>query len=132
MNKLEQLKSELDSLAPKKHKVWEEYLSMAEKDIPFEEAWNWYNNHHVIRRYNQIEQEIRSLEEPLYGDLPDYGKHMIMDKFVKGCEYHTFTDDDGSGYYATKDKITNIEIYPSDVVSGNYREDFDYVVWFNK
>lgn len=27
---------------------------------------------------------------------------------------------------------TNIEVYPSDIISGKYRKDFPHVVWYNK
>lgn len=132
MTRLEQLKTELKSLEPKKHKVWEEYMGMAEKDVPYMEAWEWYSNNPTIRHYEHLQQEIRKLEEPAYENIPEYGDHMTMKDFIGYCKSGCFIDDDGSGYYATKDKMTDIPVYPSDITSGNYRKDFDYVVWFNK
>lgn len=132
MSKIEELKKELKYLEKEKHEVWEKYMGMAEKDVPYMEAWDWYSRQPVIRRYEQLEQEIRRLEEPVYEDIPKYGDHMTMKSFVDSCKCSCFCNSDGSGYYATKTKMTNIPVYPSDIMAGNYRRDFDYVVWFNK
>lgn len=132
MSILEALKKELEDLEVKKHEVWEKYMGMAEKDIPFTEAWDWYSRQPVIQRYEQVQCEIRKLEEPTYEDIPNYGDHMTMKEFISACKNNFFSDSDGSGYYATKDKMTDIHVYPSDITSGNYRKDFSHVVWFNK
>ena len=48
------------------------------------------------------------------------------------CKDGWLIDYDGCGNYATEDKISDIIIYPSDIIDKTYRKDFDYVIWFNK
>ena len=135
MENIEELKKQLTSLQEEKHKAWEEYMGMAERDVPFEKAWNWYIKQPAVSRCDELERKIRNMEEytlePL--DDPDWCDHMPIEEFMEGCRIGPlFTDDDGFGYYAPEEKQTNIKVYPSDIISGNYRKDFSYVVWYNK
>lgn len=135
MENIEKLKLELAEAKKKQEKVWEEYMDMADRDIPFQEAWSWYENQPIVQRCAELDRQIRNLEEPELKDLddPDWCDHMTMKEFVKCCNIGPlFTDDDGFGVYATKDKQTDIHVYPSDILSGNYRKDFTHVVWYNK
>jgi len=89
-------------------------------------------------------------EKITYSPLPNYGDHMELDHFIACCKSSCFIDSDGSGCYATADKITNITVHPSDI-TGKYsefnfetheyiprtckidiRKEFSHVVWFNK
>lgn len=82
--------------------------------------------------------------------LPTYGTHMTLKSFIEHCESGGFIDYDGHGYYATKTKISNKVVIPSDI-TGKYSEfnmktgkfikktkvinidkSFTYVMWFNK
>lgn len=132
MEKLEELYKELESLDKEREEVFEEFMGMSEKDIPYRKALGWYQKQPIIKRCEHIKREIRKLKEPIYEDIPKYGDHITMDEFVSACVHGFFCDSDGFGFYATKDKMTNVEVYPSDILSVNYRKDFDYVVWFNK
>ena len=64
--------------------------------------------------------------------IPDYGDHMTLIEFIQYCQVGGFTNDDGDGFYATETGMTNIPVYPSDLVSGKYLDSFSHVVWFNK
>ena len=57
---------------------------------------------------------------------------MPFEKFKKECENSYLTDDDGIGYYATKEAKSNIEIIPSDILENIYRNDFTHVIWMNR
>ena len=39
-------------------------------------------------------------------------------------------DYDGYAYYATKDKMTDIKLLPSDVLDNEVDNSYKYVVWF--
>lgn len=57
---------------------------------------------------------------------------MNLSDFIELCKNESLTNDDGSGFYATSDNISDIEIYPMDVHAQMIRSDFDKVVWYNK
>lgn len=63
--------------------------------------------------------------------LPDYGDHMTVTDFLKGCYSLMLTDTDGIACYATKDQITSIQVRPSDFVCV-VDHPYTHVVWFNK
>ena len=42
------------------------------------------------------------------------------------------TDSDGFGLYAARKGVSDIKIYPSDIIENSYREDFTHVLWINK
>ena len=98
----------------------------------YKEAIKWYNSQPEVIEYGEVGAQLRMIEEYKLDQLPEYGDHMTMNDFIKDCKDGYFTDDDGIGAYATEDKVSNIEIYPSDVISGFVRKDFKYVVWYNK
>jgi hypothetical protein len=55
-----------------------------------------------------------------------------IDEFRAACMYSFFTSYDGSGYYATETEESNIEAIPEAFADGYVRDDFKYVVWYNK
>ena len=83
-------------------------------------------------------------------DLPSYGDHMTLKKFIEYCKDGCFIDYDGHGKYATKTKISNKTIVPSDITgrgeifyfkTGNFKrvkkrikidKTFTHIVWFNR
>ena len=132
MTRAEELQQRLDFIAPQCKKIWDEYMNKALENIPYNVAWKWYKNQPVIQEEERLENELRRIKEAEYEPIPDYGDHMTFNEFVGMCKSGGFIDDDGEGCYATKDKMTNISVYPSDIRSGNYRTDFTHVVWFNK
>lgn len=60
------------------------------------------------------------------------GELMSFERFIDGCKKELFTDNDGYGKYATETGISDIYIYPSDILDEVYRTDFSHVIWFNK
>jgi len=82
--------------------------------------------------------------------IPNYGDHMTLEQFIGSCKSGCFIDYDGYGYYATKDRMTNIVIRPSHVTgkgstfsmkTGKYRKvkikvnidkSYSHIVWFNR
>lgn len=69
---------------------------------------------------------------PDMSPLPEYGDLMTIEEFVDGVEHGLFTDDDGKGFYATEDEMTDIEVPISDVREGIYGHRWTHVIWFNK
>ena len=124
MNKAE-LRNRLDELKKEVDKVEEESFNHPN-------GWQWYCNHPILKEYEKVNAQLRRIDDYKLEDIPDYGDHMTMEEFIQSCRYHMFTDDDGFGKYATKDKVSNICIYPSDIAMGIYRNDFTHVVWYNK
>lgn len=67
--------------------------------------------------------------------LPSYGDLMTIEEWLENVECGGFIDYDGSGTLAYKDKMSDIDVYPSMVKSGMFqmiRGDFTHVVWFNR
>lgn len=65
--------------------------------------------------------------------IPNYGEHMTIAEFVRCVKTGAFIDYDGTGYLATKDKITDLKILPSDIAGGIHLvTKCTHVVWFNK
>lgn len=62
--------------------------------------------------------------------LPD-GVLMPLEEFLDGCYLGYFTDDDGVGYYATENEMTDISVCPSHYPH-RIKKEFSHVVWFNK
>ena len=80
-----------------------------------------------------LSQKIRLLIEPEFEDLdPTSGDVMSLEQFVESVKCGDFIDYDGHGCYVRGDKESNIVIFPSDVIAGRVRKDFDTIIWFNK
>lgn len=114
-------------------KAKEEYNN-AFNNLPPDLDFNGYNEamSPYEERLDSARRKYALKKEPEYKDIPEYGDHMKMEDFVECCKSGGFIDYDGGGNYATEDKSTNISIYPSDVMSGDYRKDFSHVIWFNR
>jgi DNA-directed RNA polymerase subunit RPC12/RpoP len=72
------------------------------------------------------EEEIKWEKIPKYGDL------FTIEEFIENVECGGFTNDDGKGNYAMKDKMSNICVTPSEIIDGEIDKRFTHVVWFNK
>ena len=133
MENIEELEKKLDAIEKACDNIWEEFMNMSMKDIPYDVAHKWYNSQPVIKERELIQDKIRQLKnadefEPIERDDDVY----TIEKFKGICKSGGFIDYDGFGVYAYKDKKSNIEIYPSDVQKGNVRSDFTHVVWYNR
>lgn len=69
------------------------------------------------------------------------GHLFTMEEFKKYCKDGMFIDDDGTGYYSTKDRRSNIRIQPSHISLGccltgitteNESIEFTHVTWYNR
>lgn len=135
MTVLEALKTEFKHYQEIRDKELTEMYNMAERDIPYQEAKEWYLNQPGYKKCIELDQKIRILEEvhlePFDKDDDDI---YTLDDFEKMCKSKFFIDYDGFGVYANKKKKmkTDIKVYPSDITSGNYRKDFPNIIWYNR
>jgi hypothetical protein len=83
-------------------------------------------------RIDELSRKMRLIQIPEFQEIPDYGDVMTLEDFVECCKDGGFIDYDGSGNYATEDKMTDIKVYPNDIITNMYRKDFPKVVWFNR
>jgi hypothetical protein len=67
-------------------------------------------------------------------DLPDYGDHMTLEDFNDCVKCGGFIDYDGTGYYATKDKMNRAFVAsPGAIMSGKKPPKWaTHVMWFNR
>lgn len=78
-----------------------------------------------------IDRNIRLLKEPVVSMGKKWAGHfMLFDDFISLSLSGEMTDKDGYGLYATQTSVSNIPVYPSDIVNGIYRDDFTCVLWF--
>ena len=110
-------------------KEWDEYKESHYDDYPaifesrqYKEYSKWWD----------LELKYRPLDKIEFRQPYNFGDKMTLDEFINDCKEGFFTDSDGSGYYGTEDKQTNLPICPSSIMSGTYRTDFSHVYWFNK
>jgi len=65
-------------------------------------------------------------------NIPDFADVMSLKDFIACCKDGSFIDYDGSGNYCIDNKETNITVYPSDIINGAIRWEFDAVAWYNR
>lgn len=87
----------------------------------------------VWKPYTEVWNKFRKSAEYVLEEIPSYGDHMKFEDFEEACRNGWFIDYDGSGVYATEDKISDIAIYASDFTEhNNIRADFSHVMWYNR
>ena len=66
--------------------------------------------------------------------ISESGDHMTIEEWLSGVECGGFIDYDGFGELATKDMVSDVIIYPSDVTEGERVIDpqFTHIVWYNR
>lgn len=144
MNKEERIKeidvkiAELRIIVKEKDKKWFENL------IEKRENSNWdfideFNQYHKYLNpeqdeINKLSDEKRMIKPYTLSPIPKYGDVMSLKNFIEDCICGNFIDYDGSGYYVDNDDsmMTDISIYPSDIMEGRIRDGFDTIIWFNK
>ena len=130
--RLAEIEVELDKL--------EEVMDTKEKNDPykdmtdFAEAWRLYSEYMKPEwdKHSVLRREKRMLMTPTYSCIPEYGDVMSLKDFIECVKDGGFIDYDGSGNYVDGDRMTNIEITPSDIRYDSIRDDFDTIIWFNK
>ena len=76
MKEIEVLQKRLDDIESNCHTIWEQFMDKADEDIPFEIAWDWYENQPLIKEQEHLRRQIRKLKEATLEPLPDYGTHI--------------------------------------------------------
>lgn len=97
---------------------WEGYCAKCQ---PY---WDEILPYYQAKRLKKIPKMI--------GPIPEYGDKMSIEYFKACCEVGGFTNNDGTGYYATDTEESDIEFSCKDFTMNRYRKDFPYVVWYNK
>jgi hypothetical protein len=120
----EELEKKMDELDDAIHELWD--------SVTDDESWKRYKESPLHTEYRKLSQQYRKIRDyKLEEKVPSYGDHMTLKKFVDSCLGGGFCNSDGFGNYATKEMMSDVEVYPSDIIAGVYRDDFDYVVWLN-
>jgi hypothetical protein len=65
-------------------------------------------------------------------EIPKPSDHMTIKQWIRCVKSGGFIDYDGYGYYATKTKMSNKIVRPSDVKNKKIDKTFSYIVWFNR
>lgn len=124
--RLREIEKEIDII----EKQIEKKESKWDFDKPFPEYWEHIKPEKT--KVGLLYAEKRMIISYKTSKLPDYGHVMKLKEFIDACEATLFVDSDGYGNYVIDNKMTDIEIHPSDVGRGMLREEFDEVIWFNK
>ena len=121
---------EQDELLDKKYSAIQD--ECIEKGIP----WNGLmeRTKDIREAMREVHFKIKQLEPIEWEEIPDYGHLMTMEDFKESVDCGGFIDYDGFGYYATKDKMSNKQIVPSDFRKNHIlkNKEFTHVVWFNR
>lgn len=123
-----------NQLKEKLEKAKEDYSNWINGETPSDFNKFMAQSEALTSKINNLEKQIREIDGPVYEVIPDFGDKMTLEDFIESCENGMFIDYDGSGYYATEDKMSNFPICPSDVIDDEVIEGygFTHVVWFNK
>lgn len=84
------------------------------------------------RKLNELNRKLRMIEPYNLSDIPNYGDIMSLEHFIDCVKSGGFIDYDGFGRYIDNDRMTSIEIYPSDIKHDSIRKGFDNIIWFNR
>lgn len=86
------------------------------------------------KRISKLAKE-QKMERPIHLSRPvedSCGDRMTIEDFKSAVECGLFIDYDGFGTYIKDEKMSNIDIVPSDVKAGMIRPEFKEMIWFNK
>ena len=145
MTELERLKAAYEVLSDDLYKFDNKYkkkqnkkLSKLTEDeyskIDFSKEYNdWCEARQPMSKLlSDIGRDIRFIDDYILGEIPSYGDKMTLKTFIGCCKSGGFINYDGYGHYATKNKVSNIEIYPTDIKYDRVRTDFTHVIWYNR
>jgi hypothetical protein len=109
---------------------------IAEKDKNFDFSKDWFEYKKYLKEEEDelefLSREKRMIMPYTLQEIPNYGDIMTLEEFIKCVKSGGFIDYDGSGNYLEFNKMTNIDIYPSDVEFNKIRTQFDRIIWFNR
>ena len=126
--KYKEYKKELDSI---KEELIREEDKCAADGLSYDEMID--KTRELRTKAAELDMNMRLIQSPTL----QFGKNwngdlMTIEEFINRCKNDLFTDNDGLGRYATETGVSDIYIYPSDVLSDMYRKDFSHVLWLNK
>lgn len=79
-----------------------------------------------------LDKDARLVQDPSVQYKKKWKGVLIpMEDFKEKCD-GILTDEDGYGLYATETSVSDVKIYPSDILEKKYRSDFTHVMWFEK
>ena len=126
---IQEINSEIEKAQEELNKLWREYKgddceNHIESRRPFYELYSdLLTAKTMLVPTNDVSARSRVEEDDTL---------MTTEEFQKMCEYGMFKPDAGTGYYASKDFIYNLMAEPEAFINGFIRNDFEYVVWYNK
>ncbi len=65
-----------------------------------------------------------------WAPIGENGVLMTMEEFAIDCSREALIDTDGYGYYATKDKKSDVIVVPSDIENDLLKVEYSHVLWF--
>ena len=125
---------EINALRNQYSEKFEELAEIKEKclqeGLPYEEMVK--KTLDLRKELTLIDRNIRLLKEPVVTMGKKWAGHfMLFGDFISLSLSGEMTDKDGYGFYATQTSVSNIRVYPSDIVNGIYRDDFTCVLWID-
>lgn len=110
-------------------KIKEEEENLAKEGVSFEDMIEKTREDRV--QLFKLSKEMRLIQDPGFQPKKKWkGKFMTMENFIKMCNEENITDEDGYGFYTDKKVVTDIKIFPSDIMTEMYRKDFTEILWF--
>lgn len=122
------LKEEYADAVKEYNTIWDD---CAYRGLPYREMLIETEN--VRNRMIDLDERMRLIQEPRItykkrGEKIN-GDKFTLPEFIDMCNTGMIKEGDGSGFYASSKGISDIEIYPSDIMHGRYRQDFTHVIW---
>ena len=124
--KYDELKREAKKI---EKKIMDAEDALAKEGVSFEEMVEKTRKDRI--ELFKLSKEMRLIQDPGFQPKKKWkGKFMTMENFIKMCNEEHITDEDGYGFYADKKIVTDIKIFPSDIMAEMYRKDFTEILWF--
>lgn len=126
MTYIDQLKEEYDKLTKEIEAKMTECASRGD-------SWEKYkdSSRELLVKRMKLSQEIRLIEVPEITYGKEYvGNKIPIEKFTEMAKSGLIKNNDGYGYYATENSVSNISVYPTDFLDDKYRTDFTHILWF--
>ena len=110
-------------------KIKEDEENLAKEGVSFEDMIEKTREDRI--KLFKLSKEMRLIQDPGFQSKKKWkGKFMTMENFIKMCNEENITDEDGYGFYANGKMVTDIKIFPSDIMAEMYRKDFAEILWF--
>lgn len=126
MTQYEIYKKELESITKE---ISNEETECAKKGLSYEDMIE--KTRDLRYKVYRLDKEMRLIQDPALQYNKEWkGELMPIEEFMTLCGTE-LTDNDGYGLYATETSVSDVRIYPSDVLEEKYRDDFTHVMWFD-